>query len=104
MENETLLFTTVVKLQSLFQDPEKVTGSRALCKKVRPVSEIQQLQPTAQQYKEGHIPSKLQLENKETLISFENALQVKNFDLVKKYLEDRVKSFQGETLKFYLKQ
>ena len=37
-------------------------------------------------------------------MSSENALQVKNFDLVKKYLEDRVKSFQGETLKFYLKQ
>ena len=31
-------------------------------------------------------------------------MHVKNFDLVKKYLQDRVKSFQGGTLKFHLKQ
>ena len=29
---------TVVKLQDLFQDPEEDTGSRALCKKAKPIS------------------------------------------------------------------
>ena len=41
-EWETFLSTTVVKLQSLFQDHEVDTGSRALCKKVHPISEMQQ--------------------------------------------------------------
>ena len=36
-EKETLLSTTIVKLQSLFQDPEEATGSRTLCKKVKPI-------------------------------------------------------------------
>ena len=71
---------------------------------VKPISKLQQLQSAAQQYKERHLPLKLQLETKETLISFQNALQVKNFDLVKKCLQDRVKSFQSGTLKFHLKQ
>ena len=74
--------------QHLFQDPEEDTGSTALCKEVKPISELQQqlqqLQSAAQQYKERNLPPKLQLETKETLISFQNALQVKNFDLVKK--------------------
>ena len=65
---------------SLFQDLEMDTGSRVLCKKVHPISEMQQ-QPqqlqSANQYGEGHIPPKLHLETKETLISFQNALQVK---------------------------
>ena len=62
---------------------------------VRPISElqqqIQQQQSPAQQYKERHLLPKLQLETKETLISFQNALQVRNFDIVKKCLQDRVK-------------
>ena len=53
--------------------PEEGTGSRALCKKVKPISELQQqlkqLQ-SAGQCKEGHLPPKLQLETKVTLISF----------------------------------
>ena len=86
-EKETLFSTTIVKLQSLFQDPEEDTGSRALCKKVRPISElqqqIQQLQSAAHQYKEGRLPPKFQLETKETMISFQNALQVKTSTLLK---------------------
>ena len=53
-EKETLLSTTIVKLQSLFQDPEEDTGSTTLCKKVKPVSELQQqLQLAAEQCREG---------------------------------------------------
>ena len=41
-ERETVLSTTIVKFQSLALDPEEDTGLRALCKRVRPVSELQQ--------------------------------------------------------------
>ena len=56
-KKETLLSTTIVKLQNLFQDPEEDTGSTTLGKKVKPVSELQQhlqqLQLAAEQCKEG---------------------------------------------------
>ena len=35
---------------------------------------------------------KLQLETKETLISFQKALQILNSDLIKKYIHERVTS------------
>ena len=37
-----ILSTTVIKIQGLFKDPEKDTGSRALCEKVKSISELQQ--------------------------------------------------------------
>ena len=41
-KRETVLSTTIVKFQSRALDPEEDTGLRALCKRVRPVSELQQ--------------------------------------------------------------
>ena len=61
----------------------------------------------SQNYNNNYIGTAVQRRTPTTEVltgSFQNVLLIKNFDLVKKYLQGRVKSFQGETLKFHLKQ
>lgn len=63
--------TALVKLQGLFQDPEENKGSRTLCKKIKPLSELSWQQPkqhlqSTQQHQEGQLPTKHQLETRET--------------------------------------